>query len=198
MVGGMAGIRHCPDAVDCNNGDPSPRRSCMEATRDLEDLLMSSRSQLLRLALMLSGGVHTAEDLVQSALTRAFRHRDRVLAAERPEAYLRTMVLNEFLSWRRLFSSRETPTQLIAEARDTSAESDPADRHAQRDAAWRLLARLPRRQRAVLVLRYYEDLTDDEIATLLGCSPGTVRSNASRALAALRAAVPALDEETLP
>lgn len=162
---------------------------------ELGDLLGSCRPRLLRFALMLSGGVHTAEDLVQSALTQAYRHRDRVLAADHPEAYLRKIVLNEYLSWRRLRSSRELPTALLT---DSPGAEDLSARQAQRDAAWRLLARLPRQQRAVLVLRYYEDLPDDEIAALLNCSPGTVRSNASRGLAALRAAVPALDEETLP
>ena len=76
--------------------------------------------------------------------------------------------------------------------------ADGADGHASRDAAWELLARLPRRQRAVLVLRYYEDLSDGQIADVLGCGVSTVRSNASRALSVLRSTVSALGEEILP
>jgi RNA polymerase sigma factor (sigma-70 family) len=67
-----------------------------------------------------------------------------------------------------------------------------------RDAAWQLLATLPRRQRAVLVLRFYEDLDDDAVARVLSCSPSTVRSNAARGLAALRRLVPTADTEALP
>jgi RNA polymerase sigma factor (sigma-70 family) len=94
------------------------------------------------------------------------------------------MVVNEFLSWRRRLKNRELP---LAELDETPATEDVSGRQVERDAAWRLLATLPRRQRAVLVLRYYEDLPDDEIATVLGCTASTVRSNAARGLAALRA-----------
>jgi RNA polymerase sigma-70 factor (sigma-E family) len=159
-----------------------------------DELVTSSGRRLLRLALMLSGSVHTAEDLVQSALARAYRHWDRVAAADRPEAYLRKMVVNEFLSWRRRLTSTEVP---VAELLDAAQTDDPSDRQVQRDAMWRLLARLPKQQRAVLVLRYYEDLPDSEIATVLGCSASTVRSNAARALASLRSGIPGLDQETL-
>ena len=70
--------------------------------------------------------------------------------------------------------------------------------HAAREAAWELLGRVPSRQRAVLVLRYYEDLSDVQIAEVLGCRPVTVRSQATRALATLRAVLPAIDREALP
>jgi RNA polymerase sigma factor (sigma-70 family) len=102
------------------------------------------------------------------------------------------MVVNEFLSWRRRWSNREVP---VAEMQEPATTEDLSSRQAQRDAAWRLLATLPRQQRAVLVLRFYEDLPDDEIAAVLGCAASTVRSNAARGLASLRAAVPAQNEE---
>jgi RNA polymerase sigma-70 factor (sigma-E family) len=153
-----------------------------------DDLVRSCERPLLRLGLMLSGSVHTAEDLVQTVFARAHRKWDRVRAAERPEAYLRTMLLNEFLGWRRLLKNGEVP---VAEPIERPATEDIGERQAQRDAAWRLLAGLPRKQRAVLVLRYYEDLPDAEIADLLGVSTGTVRSNAARALATLRTSLPA-------
>lgn len=157
-----------------------------------DELVLSNERRLLRLALMLCGGVHSAEDLVQTVLARAHRRWARISALEHPEAYLRTMVVNEFLSWRRRLKNREVP---MAEILEPPPADDVSGRQAQRDAAWRLLARLPRQQRAVLVLRFYEDLPDDEIAAVLGCSPSTVRSNAARGLASLRAAVPTPDEE---
>jgi RNA polymerase sigma factor (sigma-70 family) len=93
-------------------------------------------------------------------------------------------------------SSREVP---VAEPADRNlAVEDIAVSYTSRDAAWTLLRRLPRRQRAVLALRYYEDLSDAEIASILGCTPGTVRSQAARALATLRAVTPSLDPEALP
>ena len=157
-----------------------------------DEAVRSNERRLLRLALMLSGGVHSAEDLVQTVLARAHRRWDRIGSLEHPDAYLRTMVVNEFLSWRRVLRNREQP---LAELPERPTGDDFSLRQAQRDAAWRLLAKLPRQQRAVLVLRFYEDLPDDEIAAVLGCSASTVRSNAARGLASLRAAVPAQEEE---
>ncbi|GAA1113093.1 SigE family RNA polymerase sigma factor [Kribbella jejuensis] len=149
----------------------------------LDDVVRSTERRLLRLGLMLSGSVHNAEDLVQSVLARAHRQWDRIGGLDHPEAYLRTMVVNEYLGWRRLLKNREVP---LAEPLEPATYDDHGIRQAQRDATWRLLARLPRKQRAVLVLRYYEDLTDPDIAEILGVSPATVRSNAARALATLR------------
>jgi RNA polymerase sigma-70 factor (sigma-E family) len=163
-----------------------------ETAVSFDEAVRSNERRLLRLALMLSGGVHSAEDLVQTVLARAHRRWDRIGALEHPEAYLRTMVVNEFLSWRRLLRNREQP---LGELPEQSTGEDISLRQAQRDAAWRMLAELPRQQRAVLVLRFYEDLPDDEIAAVLRCSASTVRSNAARGLARLRAGLPAHEEE---
>ncbi|MET9269707.1 SigE family RNA polymerase sigma factor [Kribbella sp. NPDC003557] len=149
----------------------------------LDEVVRSTEHRLLRLGLMLSGSRHNAEDLVQSVLTRAHKQWERIGGLEHPEAYLRTMVVNEYLGWRRLLKNREVP---LAEPIELPADDDLGARQAQRDATWRLLTRLPRKQRAVLVLRYYEDLPDQEIAAILGVAPATVRSNAARALATLR------------
>jgi RNA polymerase sigma-70 factor (sigma-E family) len=157
-----------------------------------DEVVGSNERRLLRLALMLSGEVHTAEDLVQTVLARAHRRWGRIGSLDHPEAYLRTMVVNEFLSWRRRLKNRERP---LAELPELPTNEDIGARQAQRDAAWRLLAELPRRQRAVLVLRFYEDLPDDEIAAVLGCSASTVRSNAARGLANLRTGLSAQEEE---
>ena len=163
----------------------------VEQTLSFDELVQSSERRLLRLGLMLTGGVHSAEDLVQTVYARAHRKWERISALEHPEAYLRTMVVNEFLSWRRLRKNHEVP---IPETGDQPSDEDIGARQAQRDAAWRLLAGLPRQQRAVLVLRYYEDLSDDDIAEVLGVAASTVRSNAARGLATLRSNLPAEEE----
>ncbi|WP_427886547.1 SigE family RNA polymerase sigma factor [Kribbella sp. GL6] len=155
----------------------------VESTHSYVDVVQASERRLLRLGVMLTGNEHTAEDLVQTVLARAHRKWVRISGLERPEAYLRRMVLNEFLSWRRLLKNKEV---LLAEPIDRPTYDDIGPRQAQRDAIWQLLARLPRKQRAVMVLRYYEDLPDAEIAELLGVAAATVRSNAARALSTLR------------
>ncbi|MFT3872420.1 MAG: SigE family RNA polymerase sigma factor [Nocardioides sp.] len=147
-------------------------------------LAAARRPALLRLAVMLSGDAEQAEDLVQSTLLRTQRHASRIIAMESPAAYLRRALVNEYLSWRRSLRRRPPPLALSAAL---PTDQDPVVRIGQRDLVWRLLAELPRRQRAVLALRYYEDLPDAEIAKVLGCSEGTVRSHASRAFATLRA-----------
>jgi RNA polymerase sigma-70 factor (sigma-E family) len=167
----------------------------MEAT--FEEFVGARGQALLRFAFMLCGDRHRAEDLVQSVLAKAYGRWVRISAMQRPEAYLKAVLVNEHLRWWRRRSSGEVPVASPADP-DMAAGGDAAVQHASRDAAWALLGRLPRRQRAVLVLRYYEDLSDAEIATVLGCGQATVRSQATRALAALRAAVPTMDREALP
>lgn len=138
---------------------------------------------LLRFATVLCGGKHLAEDVVQDVLIKAHHRWDRIEEADNPGAYLRRMVVNEFLSWRRKWA------RIIPRAEvdlDDGHAPDLADRQADADELLTELGRLPKRQRAVLVLRYYGGLTDAEIAETLGCSPGTVRGYASRALATLR------------
>lgn len=139
---------------------------------------------VLRFAAVLADDRATAEDLAQEVLIRAYSRWDRIGCLDRPELYVRKMVLNEFLGWRRR-SSRQIPAESAA-LEPASPAPDHAQEYTEREALLAELSKLPRRQRAVLVLRYYEDRGDTEIAELLGCSPGTVRSHASRALAALR------------
>lgn len=162
--------------------------------RDFEDFVAVRGDSLMRFALMLTGDPHRAEDLVQTALARVYPRWGRISAMERPEAYVKTVLVHAHLRWWRRRASSEIP---MAELREVPT-TDPSAALAARDAAWRLLGSLPRRQRAVLVLRYYEDLPDTDIAAILACQPATVRSLASRALASLRAALPHLDKEALP
>lgn len=147
-----------------------------------DEFVLARTPALLRFGYVLTGDAGRAEDVLQEALLDVHRHWSRVSALTSPEAYLRRAMVNEYVSWRRRRSSRELPGHVP----DTAAPDLPDATLAERDAVWRALARLPRRQRAVLVLRFYEDLSEGEIAAVLGCATGTVRSLATRALHALR------------
>ena len=149
-----------------------------------EEFASTRMPGVLRFAAVLAGDRATAEDLAQEVLIRAYARWDRIGCLDRPELYVRKMMLNEFLNWRRR-SSRQIPAGGMA-SEPASIAPDHAAAYNEREALLAELGKLPRRQRAVLVLRYYEDRGDSEIADLLGCSRGTVRSHASRALAALR------------
>ncbi|MFF5232473.1 SigE family RNA polymerase sigma factor [Dactylosporangium sp. NPDC000521] len=143
---------------------------------------------MLKTAYVLTGDRHAAEDLVQNALAKAFARWRRI---DEPEPYLRRMIYNEFASgWR---SRRRQAEVTVAEPPDRAGT-----RHLDSDTALRLLLRdalraLPPRQRAVLILRYFEDMSVEETAAILSCRAGTVASQASRGLAKLRELVPQLD-----
>ncbi|MFS0700185.1 RNA polymerase sigma factor [Cellulomonas sp. 179-A 4D5 NHS] len=155
--------------------------------RRLDDVVRSQLPGLLRYATVLTGDGHAAADLVQEVLLRAHVRWGRIALLERPDLYLRRMVTNEHLSWRRRWHVRTVrPAADDVLAAHTDPQGDHAHHVVEDDAMWRLLADLPPRQRTVLVLRYYEGLDDAEIADVLGTSPATVRSHASRALATLR------------
>ncbi|MBE7188209.1 MAG: sigma-70 family RNA polymerase sigma factor [Jatrophihabitans endophyticus] len=153
-----------------------------------EDVVAAEHGGLLRYATALAGDPDQAADMVQEVLTRAYQRWDTIAGTERPAAYLMTMVTNEFLSWRRRWHTRFVAVaDDDALARATPATpGDHGEQLADRDDLERRLARLPRRQQAALVLRFYEGLDHDEAAAVLGCAPGTVRSLCSRGLAALR------------
>ncbi|HWL38041.1 MAG TPA: SigE family RNA polymerase sigma factor [Frankiaceae bacterium] len=153
---------------------------------ELDELVAARGAALLRFAYLLCGDAHLAEDLVQTVLARAYTKRSRVEAADRLEPYVKRMIVNEHLTWRRRRSSGEVA---VAEPAD-AVRPDASESVVDRDEVWRLLATLPPRQRAVLVLRYYEDLPDAAIADALGCADSAVRAYASRAMATLR-----IDEE---
>jgi RNA polymerase sigma-70 factor (sigma-E family) len=148
---------------------------------------------LLRYATVVTCDPHLAEDVVQEVLLRAQQRWPQLAQLDHPEAYVKRMVLNEFLSWRRRRAAREVPLSQAGLDGLVAPGGDPAQQVGARDELVRRIAALPPRQRAVVALRYFEGLTDREIADLLGCRELTVRSHASRALAALRAADPADD-----
>ena len=136
---------------------------------------------LVRLAFGLTGDRWAAEDIAQTTLARAYVAWRRVSRADDPDAYLRRILVNT--SNRRF--RRHRVTEQSGDPPEIAVEG-PADLVGERAALLAALRELPPRQRAVVVLRYWEDLTDVQIATALGCSPGTVRSQLSRALAKLR------------
>ena len=166
---------------------------------DLEAFVAARGPALRRFAYLVTGDRQRAEDLVQSALARVVGDWARVAAMEHTEAYVRRVLLREHLSWRRRRASRELAADDLP---DRPAGADFTTDADERDACWRLLAALPPRQRAVLVLRFYEDLDDAAVARVLRTTESTVRSNAARGLAALRRALAAPSdaaaEEALP
>jgi RNA polymerase sigma-70 factor (sigma-E family) len=160
-----------------------------------EEFASSRLPALLRYAAVLTGDPHEAADLVQETMIRAHLKWRQVSAATAPERYVKKMLTNAFVDWRRgswlrrVVLRGEPARTAPAGADRTPMVPDHAVGSAERAQMWGWLAQLPRRQRAALVLRYYEDLTDGEIAELLGCAVGTVRAHISRALATLRADV---------
>ena len=137
---------------------------------------------LLRTAHLLTGDLGTAEDLLQTALLKTYRHWPRLTNREAPDAFVRRVMITSQASWWRRRRVREDSAAVVPEP----AVADATRAADVRDELWRALARLPVRMRAVLVLRYWEDLSEAETARVLGCSAGTVKSQASRGLARLR------------
>jgi RNA polymerase sigma-70 factor (sigma-E family) len=140
---------------------------------------------LVRHATVVTWDPHLAEDVLQNVLVRAQERWSRIEATGSPEAYLKRMVVNEFLSWRRRRASRVVPLPEPVLAGYMNPAPDTAAEHDARDAVLRIIATLPPRQRAVVALRFYEDMTVDEIADVLGCRAVTVRTHLARALAAV-------------
>ncbi len=144
----------------------------------------------LRVAVLLTGSPTEAEDLLQASLERLYRAWPRLDAAESaPDAYLRKILVNTRRSWWRTKWRRESPVASVPERPDPAAGADPADGYARGALVRAALAELPRQQRAVLVLRYVEDLPEATVADLLGVSAGTVKTHAHRGLRALRASL---------
>ena len=152
----------------------------------LESFVEERGEQLLRLAYLVTGNHADAEDLFQETLAEVHRKWSRVAASEHPYAYVRRMLNNKFVSSRRRKWHGERPTDPVDVVALDESSTDPTREVDGQDAMWRLLEMLPPKMRAVLVLRYFEDLSDAEIADTLGIGVSTVRANASRALAQLR------------
>ena len=153
-----------------------------------EDYMTEQGQALLRLAFVLTGDAHRAEDLTQGVLTDAYVRWDTVSAARHPHAYIRKMMVNAHLDWHRRRSSTEQPfaPDTVSQSLLHQTEPDHADAVLDNERLRALVAELSPRERTVLVLRYYVDLDDTAISDAMGIRPGSVRSLASRALATLR------------
>jgi RNA polymerase sigma-70 factor (sigma-E family) len=148
------------------------------APEQFAEFVRGRHAALLRYAYLLCGDSHLAQDLVQDALERTGVAWRRIERQGDPEGYLRRVITNRYLN--RIRSLRRE--RLVSDAPDTGvADVEPSD-----GSLLRLLACLPRQQRAVMVMRYYLDYSETQIADALGCSAGTVKSTASRAIARLR------------
>jgi RNA polymerase sigma-70 factor (sigma-E family) len=157
------------------------------ARQDFADFVAARSPELLRLAYVLTGNRHAAEDLLQSALTRAAAHWGRVNRS--PEAYLRKIMYREQVSlWRRRSRRPET---VMAELPEPAADDQLAGADSRLALRQALLA-LPPGKRVVLVLRYLEDMPEAQVASLLGCSVGTVRSQTYKAIRQLKSVLPEL------
>ncbi|CAN5160319.1 MAG: SigE family RNA polymerase sigma factor [Nocardioidaceae bacterium] len=148
------------------------------------EFVAARQHALLRTAYLLTSDHHAAEDLVQTALAKAYLSWHKLREPAAADRYVRRIMVNENTSlWRRAWKRNEHATEHLPEravAADATHEVDT------RDELWALVQTLPPRQRAAVVLRYYEDLSEADTAAALGCSVGNVKSQTSRAIAALR------------
>jgi RNA polymerase sigma-70 factor (sigma-E family) len=161
-----------------------------EDEREFREFVTARSASLLRVAYLLTGDVHHAQDLLQTALLGTVHRWGAIRRRDNPEAYVRTAMYRHQVNRWRLRSRR--PETLMPFTPDRAAGDDHATDTVVRHGVFDALRALPARQRAVVVLRYYEDRSEAEVAQLLDISLGTVRSQASNALAKLRAAYPDL------
>jgi RNA polymerase sigma-70 factor (sigma-E family) len=159
----------------------------MSIDEDFAEFVAGRWASLYRLAYLLAASPSGAEDLLQTTLEKAYMSWSRIARMEHPEAYVRRMLANTVVSSRRRAWNRERSTDDVPDPVRDSSEEPLLDRR----LVWPLVCALPARQRAVIVLRYYEDLSEAQIAEVLGCAPGTVKSQSSAAIAALRRALAA-------
>ena len=164
----------------------------MDAADDAEfsDFMHGRWAQLVRLGYGLTGDVQVAEDLAQTAFARAYASWPRVRRAADPDAYVRKIVVNANLN---RFRKRRVTEDLTAAVPEVAQAGDTASRHEDRAELVAALLQLPHGQRAVVVLRYWLDMTESEVAAVMGCSVGNVKSQASRALAKLRDSAALID-----
>lgn len=156
--------------------------------RDVEfaEYMQARQAALMRTAYLLTGDRHSAEDLVQTSLAKLYLAWDKVQDRGSVDGYVRRIMVNENNStWRRAWKRREFASETLPERQVVDAYDEGA-----RGALWDLVQTLPRKARAVVVLRYYEELSEAETAEVLGISVGTVKSQTSRAFAALRTRAP--------
>ena len=161
----------------------------MRDEKEFEQYALARWATLHRLALLLTGSESAAQDLVQVTLEKTYVAWPRIATMAAPDGYVRRIMVNSLASSRRrAWHRHEVPVNDPPDRYGTDAEHVVLDRA----LLWPMVCALPRRQRAVIVLRYYEDLSEREIADVLGCAVGTVKSTASDAMAALRRGIAAV------
>ncbi|GIH06996.1 DNA-directed RNA polymerase sigma-70 factor [Rhizocola hellebori] len=165
----------------------------MDPYEGFREFVLARGPALSRAAYLLTGNRTQAEELVQAALVKAAVRWRRLSTGGNPEAYVRKIMVNDHISWWRRFARRELPETSARE----QAVHDQSDRTAQRIDLAAALAKLPARQRAVIVLRFYQDLSEAETAAAMGCAVGTVKSQTSDALAKLRRLIHTGADETV-
>lgn len=159
---------------------------------DFTTYVAARRRTLLGSARAITGDDHAAEDLVQCALTKVYRAWPQIRDPQAVDAYVRRAMVNQNTSWwRQAWRREERATGVVPEPRAPGRGTGTAGPAAEvgiedRSLLWDLVQQLPARQRTAVVLRYYEDLPEAEVAGLMRCSVGTVKSNTSRGLATLR------------
>ena len=164
----------------------------MTQTRDAEftDFVAEHGGKLLRTACLVTGESHLGEDLLQTALAKAYGSWDKVSRADHPVAYVRRLMINAHLSWVR----RLTNTEQVIETLPDVGTADHQSTHADSDELRRALLGLSLRVRTAVVLRFFEDLSEADTAELMGCSRSTVNNHVTRGLAALRVLLAPADE----
>ncbi|MFB4194865.1 SigE family RNA polymerase sigma factor [Streptomyces carpaticus] len=154
-----------------------------EDEEEFQAFVRSRWTGLVRTAYLLTGDTHLAEDVAQSALTKVYRSWRRVRSSDHPDAYVRRILVS---CHHDRFRKRRVAEQLTDRLPDLSSAPDDMARTDERMRLHAALLKLPRRQRAVVVLRYWEDLSAAEVAATLGCSTGTVKSQSAKAMVKLR------------
>ena len=166
----------------------------VDRERDFRDWAVVRREPLRRAAFLMCGDWFLADDLVQDAMSRVFAVWDRVAERGDPDAYARRVVVNLLIDQRRRpWRRREINREVLPEPRSAPSSSDDL-----RSDVLAALGKVPARQRAVLVLRFFEDRSVEDTAGILGCSPGTVKSQTSKGLSNIRAALADLGVDESP
>lgn len=160
----------------------------MDRHDGFREFVLARQQALMRTAYLLTGDAHLAEDLLQSVLAKVAGQWPKLSRGGNPEAYTRKALVNQYISWKRRSRPEELPSADPPE-RGVSHDDETLDRIVLRQT----LAKLTPKQRAVIVLRFREDLTEAQTAEVLGCSVGTVKSQTHHALARLRALAPELE-----
>jgi RNA polymerase sigma-70 factor (sigma-E family) len=155
---------------------------------EFDAFMTASWSSLFRTAVLMTGDAHLAEDMLQNTMGKVYKSWRRVSRFEHPRSYARAILANEVSSWWRRRSSSELPVETWPDDDSTSGLDEQV---VDKDLMWQALGKLPARQRAVLVLRYYEDLSGPEIAAVLGISEGAVKAHTHRGLRTLESALTA-------